>query len=684
MNWLPENLSQGSKNNHLKIALLGNPNAGKSSLFNGLTGLKQKTGNYAGVTVDRLEGATQVIYNSSLYTFSILDLPGLYSLFPKSVDEEIACKTLLDSKEEIDVVVIVADATNLKRNLLLATQLIDLKFKTVVALSMMDEAESQNIAIDLNGLRETLGVEIVAVDSRHLKGFTQLKEAILKANVSSSFFYDLNSEFLKPDLSYRQFIEQSLLNPGHFKAFENSDKIYRFNTINYIVTKHIKSPEQLSRKEITAKIDAITTHKVFGFLILLALIFLVFQFIFYISETPMNWIESAFLNLGNWVQHTLPPGQLNDLLVNGIIAGISGVVMFVPQIAFLFLFIGFLEDSGYMARASFIMDKVMRRFGLNGKSVIPLISGTACAVPSIMATRSISNLKERLITIFILPLISCSARLPVYTLLIAVLYPDGKFFGIFNSKGLVLFLLYMLGFAVTLITAAILKRVVKIKETSFFVMELPVYRWPQAKNIGIMVYTKVRVFVAEAGKIIMAISIILWFLSSHGYTTTYKAWEEKQINIESSVQNENTQQQLKIIEARKLENSYIGNLGHVIEPVIRPLGFDWKIGIALITSFAAREVFVGTMATIYQSESDENNEGIKQKLMKEKDESGRLKYTPAVCWSLLLFYAFAMQCMSTIAVVKRETKSWGWVFAQLIFMSVLAYTSAFGAFQLLS
>jgi len=672
------------ENTHLKIALLGNPNAGKSSLFNGLTGLNQKTGNYAGVTVDRQEGSTSFSVNNQKFTFSIIDLPGIYSLFPKSNDEEIACRTLLDPKEAIDVIVIVADATNLKRNLLLATQLIDLKFRTVVALSMMDEAESQHINIDLAGFRETLGVEVIPVDSRHHVGFSKLKEAIISAKISDSFFYDLNASFLAKEHTYKQFIEAALKDKSGTQALENADKIYRFNTINYMVARYVKSPEQLSRKEITSKIDAITKHRVFGYVILLAVLFLVFQFIFFISETPMNWIENLFLGLADFARTHLPKGQLNDLLVNGVIVGISGVVMFIPQIAFLFLFIGFLEDSGYMARASFIMDKVMRRFGLNGKSVIPLISGTACAVPSIMATRSISNLKERLITIFILPLISCSARLPVYTLIIAVLYPDSKFLGIFNSKGLVLFLLYMLGFAVTLITAWILKRVVKIKETSFFVMELPVYRWPQAKNIGIMVYTKVKVFIKEAGKIILAISIILWFLSSHGVSKAYKELDAQKTVLENSPATESNSIALRKIETQKLEHSFIGNLGHVIEPVIRPLGFDWKIGIALITSFAAREVFVGTMATIYQSEDDQNSEGIKQKLLHEKDEYGNIKYTAAVCWSLLLFYAFAMQCMSTIAVVKRETKSWKWVFAQLAFMSVLAYSSAFAAFQLLS
>ncbi len=669
-------------NTQLKIALLGNPNAGKSSVFNALTGLNQKTGNYAGVTVDRLEGSFVFSEANQKHKITILDLPGLYSLFPKSNDEEIACKTLLDPLEKIDVVVIVVDATSLKRNLLLATQLIDLKFKTVIALNMMDEAESQKITIDVAGLQETLGVDVIPLDSRRQKGFTELKKAIINARVSQSIFFDLAVLSAKTD-TYKTLIQNALTNKEN-NVSENADKLYRFKIINYLIAKYLKSPQQLSRKETSSRIDAIATHKLFGYVILVGVLFLVFQFIFFISEAPMNWIEAGFLEFGNFVKTTLPSGQLNDLIVNGLIAGISGVVMFVPQIAFLFLFIGFLEDSGYMARASFIMDRVMKPFGLNGRSVIPLISGTACAVPAIMATRSISNLKERLITIFILPLISCSARLPVYTLLIAVLYPDGKFFGIFNSKGVVLLLLYLLGFVVTLLTAAALKRVIKTKETSFFVMELPVYRWPQAKNIGIMVYTKVNVFIREAGKIILAISIILWFMSSHGSSEKFQNLKSEIDVLESQNHTDEIKSEIKKLETAKLEQSYIGKLGHVIEPVIKPLGFDWKIGIALITSFAAREVFVGTMATIYQSGDSDNTEGIKQKLLNEKNEFGKPQYTPAVCWSLLLFYAFAMQCMSTMAVVKRETKSWKWVFAQLLFMSVLAYTSAFAAYQLLS
>lgn len=678
-------MSDQKQNNYLKVALLGNPNAGKSSIFNGLTGLSQKTGNYAGVTVDRQEGKTSFLNNGNKIDLSVLDLPGIYSLFPKSNDEEIACKTLLDEKENIDVVVVVVDASNLKRNLLLATQLIDLKFKTVIALNMIDEADAQNIKINIAQLQQTLGVDIIPLDSRRQKGFSKLKEAIVNAKVSESFFYDLNATYIKEYNNYKHFIIASLASVKNKETMqlENADKIYRFNTINYIIAKSVQSPEQLSSKKITSKIDAITTHKIYGYVILLLVLFLVFQFIFFISETPMNWIETAFLNLGTLIHEHLPKGQLNDLIVNGLIAGISGVVMFIPQIAFLFMFIGFLEDSGYMARASFIMDKIMRRFGLNGKSVIPLISGTACAVPAIMATRAISNTKERLITVFILPLISCSARLPVYTLLISVMYPDSKFLGIFNSKGAVLFLLYLLGFVVTLLTAFVLKKILKTKEASFYVMELPVYRWPQAKNIGLMMFSKVKVFIKEAGKVILAISIVLWFLSTHGMSDKFAELEIKQAALENNAATQDSEE-LKKIETQKIQQSYIGQFGQFIEPAIKPMGYDWKIGIALITSFAAREVFVGTMATIYQANDEDNDKGIKQKLLTEKDENGDLRYTPAVCWSLLLFYAFALQCMSTIAVVKRETKSWTWVVVQLVFMSTLAYLSAFGAYQLLS
>ncbi len=677
-------MSELLKNTNLNIALIGNPNAGKSTLFNALTGLKQKTGNYAGVTVDKYEGKTSFKYHETTHNFLITDLPGTYSLYPKSIDESVACKFLVSGTEKIDVVVVVVDATNLKRSLLLATQIIDLKYKTVIALNFIDEAQSQNIKIDIENLQIALGVNVVAIDSRHKTGMDGLKQAVLNAQISDSFFYDI-TDFKKQNLStYKTVISNNNVTLTQNSEFENADKIYRFGLINYLITKHVSTPKKLRLKDITSKIDAVTTHKIWGYAVLLVVLFLVFQFIFFVAEYPMNWIEQAFLALQDVVKNNLPKGQLNDLIVNGLIAGISGVVMFVPQIAFLFLFIGVLEDTGYMARASFIMDKIMRKFGLNGKSVIPLISGTACAVPSIMATRSISNYKERLITIFILPLISCSARLPVYTLIIALLYPSTTFFGIFNVKGLVLLLLYLLGFAVTLTAAFFLQKIIKSKEASFFIMELPVYRLPQAKNISIMVVNKVKVFIKDAGKIILALSIVLWFLSSHGGSQAFASLKQQQLEAQQQPRTKLNDSILNHLATKKLELSYVGKLGHFIEPIIKPLGFDWKIGIALITSFAAREVFVGTMATIYNSNSDKNSQSIKQKLQNEKDAAGKPKYTTAVCWSLLLFYAFALQCISTVAVTKRETKSWKWTAAQFIFMTTLAYVSAFGIYQLLA
>ncbi|MCW3076800.1 MAG: ferrous iron transport protein [Bacteroidetes bacterium] len=667
-------------NNKITVALIGNPNAGKSSLFNALTGLKQKTGNYSGVTVDKYEGHIAFKTEELSHYLTIVDLPGTYSLFPKTIDEKITCDFLLNNSHAIDVVVIVVDATNLKRNLLLASQAIDLKYKTVLALNMIDEAEKQNIKIDIAGLEGVLGIEVVPTDSRHNQGINQLKKAIVNAKVSDSFFYDISLIHKNNNFDYKNYLQEI----SESKTDEvNSDQLYRFNTINYIIAKFVKTPKQLSIKEATSKIDAITTHQVFGYVFLLLVLFLVFQFIFFIAEYPMSWIENVFLQTQNYISASLPPGQLNDLLTNGVLAGISGVVMFIPQIAMLFLFIGVLEDSGYMARASFIMDKLMRRFGLNGKSVIPLISGTACAVPSIMATRTIGSYKERLITVFILPLMSCSARLPVYTLIIALVYPDNSFLGIFNVKGLVLLAMYLLGFLATLTTAFVMQKLVKIKETSFFVMELPVYRWPQAKNIGILVVNKVKVFVLDAGKIILAISIILWFLSAHGPGKRFEDLS-KQIGDAESVSGTNDHKQIQQLRTEQLKYSYVGRLGHAIEPVIKPLGFDWKIGIALLTSFAAREVFVGTMATIYGASDNEENSSIKQNLQNEKNENGKPMYTMAVCWSLLLFYAFALQCMSTIATVKRETNSWKWPILQLIFMTSLAYLSSFCVYQALS
>jgi ferrous iron transport protein B len=653
----------------ISVALLGNPNSGKTTLFNALTGLNQKTGNYPGVTVDKHVGLTKTKQGQKL---QITDLPGTYSLYPKSLDEEVACKVLLSG--DVEVAVVVTDASNLRRHLLLATQVIDLKIPVVVALNMIDESEKLGLKINVEELSRLLGVKIVTLNSRSREGIEELKEAITEAYSSENSFYDINKIKEFGEENFRNIVQKQLKNDPEVRnklnAFEEKDTLYRYNVINYIYAKAVKLPQSATRS-FSDKADRYLTHPAYGYAALLLVLFVVFQFIFFIAEYPMNWIEGAFSSVMEWTASALPSGQLNDLIVNGVLAGLSGIVVFVPQIALLFLFIGLLEDSGYMARVSFIMDKIFRRFGLNGKSVIPIVSGVACAVPSILGTRTISNYKERLITILVIPLMSCSARLPVYTLLISLMVPDEMVLGIFNLKGIILLGMYLLGFVATLVTAFILKLIVKAKEKSFFIMELPVYRMPQWRSIGINVVGKVKVFLWEAGKVIMAISIVLWFLSSHAPGNEFEKIESK---YAASANEPAIQKQIR---AEKLEVSYAGWLGKKIEPAIRPLGFDWKIGIALITSFAAREVFVGTMATIYSANDSENVSSVREKLLVEKNEDGTARYSAAVCLSLLVFYAFAMQCMSTMAVVLRETKSVKWMFAQMFYMTGLAYLSSY-------
>ena len=668
---MPSNLS------HISVALVGNPNSGKSTLFNSMTGLHQKTGNYAGVTVDKHYGS----YKHKNQEFKVTDLPGTYSLYPKSLDEEVACRALLSVDEKIDVVVIVADASNLKRHLLLATQLIDLKISCVLALNMIDEAAKNNTVIYYEELEKLIDIPVIPINSRSKEGIQELKEAITRAKISDTVFYNFEKQKqLFPQIdSYQTLIQLALdtkkEQPHAIKEFELNDNLHRFSKINYMVAKCIKQPEKLN-KNLTQKLDTFFTHKVFGFAFFFLVLFVIFQFIFYVAEYPMTWIEEGFAYLMNTVAVSLPKGQLSDLLVNGVLAGISGIVVFVPQIALLFFFIAILEDTGYMVRASFILDKVMRKFGLNGKSVIPMISSVACAVPSIMSTRTITNWKDRMITILVTPLISCSARLPVYTLLISMMFAKDKSIGILNYQGVVLMGMYLLGFGAALLAALILKYVLKTTEKSYFIMELPVYRKPQWQTVAMLVFDKVKVFLFDAGKIILAISIVLWFLTSHSPGDAFEKLESNAVATNLSEADLN---------AQKLEASYAGILGKKMEPVIKPLGFDWKIGIALITSFAAREVFVGTMATIYSSGDSENTETLREKLIAEKNFETQLPaYSSAVCWSLMIFYVFAMQCMSTLATTYRETKHWKWPAIQLVFMTGLAYLSSLVIYNVLS
>ena len=642
-----------------------------------MTGLHQKTGNYAGVTVDKHYGS----YKHKNQEFKVTDLPGTYSLYPKSLDEEVACRALLSVDEKIDVVVIVADASNLKRHLLLATQLIDLKISCVLALNMIDEAAKNNTVIYYEELEKLIDIPVIPINSRSKEGIQELKEAITRAKISDTVFYNFEKQKqLFPQIdSYQTLIQLALdtkkEQPHAIKEFELNDNLHRFSKINYMVAKCIKQPEKLN-KNLTQKLDTFFTHKVFGFAFFFLVLFVIFQFIFYVAEYPMTWIEEGFAYLMNTVAVSLPKGQLSDLLVNGVLAGISGIVVFVPQIALLFFFIAILEDTGYMARASFILDKVMRKFGLNGKSVIPMISSVACAVPSIMSTRTITNWKDRMITILVTPLISCSARLPVYTLLISMMFAKDKSIGILNYQGVVLMGMYLLGFGAALLAALILKYVLKTTEKSYFIMELPVYRKPQWQTVAMLVFDKVKVFLFDAGKIILAISIVLWFLTSHAPGDAFEKLESNAVATNLSEADLN---------AQKLEASYAGILGKKMEPVIKPLGFDWKIGIALITSFAAREVFVGTMATIYSSGDSENTETLREKLIAEKNFETQLPaYSSAVCWSLMIFYVFAMQCMSTLATTYRETKHWKWPAIQLVFMTGLAYLSSLVIYNVLS
>jgi len=708
-----------TKKNILKIALIGNPNAGKSSLFNALTGLNQQIGNFPGVTVDKKVGTFQLQDGT---TAKVLDLPGTYSLFPKSMDEEVAVKVLCNSTHEDfpDVTVVIADSTNLKRSLFLCTQVIDLKIPVVLVLNMVDLAETNKINIDANKLSELLGVPVVCMNAREAKGIDELKIALQKKvsasaqniveidKLESRVIQDIGNA-LQANCMFASFIvANNLHNITYYNHNEEKkEEIKKILEINNTSAQKLQALESIERyRQLTTiiaqtvsrikivdsfsnKLDNVFTHKIWGYAIFLLLMFIVFQAIFTFAEIPMAFIENTFAQFSSWLAGILPKGIATDLLVNGVLAGLSGIVIFVPQIALLFAFIAILEDTGYMARVSFIMDKIMRRYGLNGRSIIPLISGVACAVPAIMGARTIGNYKERLLTIFVTPLMSCSARLPVYTLLISLVVPSKLMFGIFNMQGLLLMALYLIGFLAAIGTAFIFKFFLKAKEKSYFIMEMPVYRAPRWKNVGLTIIEKVKVFLFDSGKIILAISVVLWFLASFSPSNKFAEIEkEYALKIDNAAQQNNkieADSLQNILASKKLEYSYAGIMGKAIEPAIKPIGFDWKIGISLVTSFAAREVFVGTMATIYSvGENNDDIKSVREKMNEAKNpDTGEKSYTLAVAVSLMLFYAFAMQCMSTIAVVYRETKSWKIPLFQFIYMGALAYMASYVAFQLL-
>lgn len=712
-------MAKVDSNNAIHVALVGNPNCGKTTLFNVLTGLNQKIGNFPGVTVDKKTGEIELGGAGSKQKATLIDLPGTYSLYPKSMDEEVAFQALCDPENEHfpDVTILVADATNLKRSLFLCSQVIDLKIPVVFALNMIDLAERHNIKIDINKLSERLGVPVIKLNARKKEGIEELKQAIAHTTAQPSRkdliqinkiapetieemkkIVNVNCDFsafiLANNLNIISLVNlnstkkaalQKLLDHHNFepKKLQALESIERYKVISEIMESTVVEGKDKTTNKHTAQLDSILTHRFWGYLIFLFILFIVFQAIFTFAKFPMDMIEALFIQLASFTAQHLPKGVLNDLLVNGIIAGLSGIAVFIPQIALLFAFIAILEDTGYMSRVSFIMDKLMRKFGLNGKSVIPLISGVACAVPAIMSARNIGNWKERIITIMVTPLMSCSARLPVYTLLISLVIPSDARYYFFNLQGLVLMALYLIGFLAAIFSAWIMKFILQSKEKSYFIMELPVYRVPRWKNVGYTMVEKVKVFLFDAGKVIIAISVILWVLSSYAPGKKFQEIEAKYTS--AAVTAQLTPAEINAQQAsEKLESSYAGILGKKIEPFIAPLGFDWKIGISLVTSLAAREVFVGTMSTIYSVGDAENTKSIREKMLAEVNpKTGQKVFTPAVGISLMLFYVFAMQCMSTIAVVYRETKHWKWPLIQFVYMGALAYISSFIAYWLL-
>jgi ferrous iron transport protein B len=696
---------------NIKVALIGNPNTGKTSVFNQLTGLHQQVGNYPGITVEKKIGTCKL---SEDIKATILDLPGTYSLNASSIDENVVIELLMNKKDENfpDVVVVVTEVENLKRNLLLFTQIKDLEIPTILVINMSDRMKLKGIELDISHLEQELKTKIALVSSRKNLGIDKIKDLILNykslstvpclnaSSIDVEYFDKLRKAFpnqlvyklwlvITQDVNFLN-LERNEMKSSFTKShadlrrLQQKETIKRYQFINDTL-KIGQTIDNSKASDIRNKLDRVLTHKIFGYLIFFFILFGIFQSIFDWSSIPMDFIDSTFANLASYAKTHLPAGEFTDLISEGIIPGIGGILIFIPQIAFLFLFISVLEESGYMSRVVFLMDKLMRRYGLSGKSVVPLISGTACAIPAIMGARNIENWKERLITILVTPFITCSARLPVYAILIALIIPEERVLGFISLQGLTLMVLYLLGFVVAIFSAYILNKILKISSKSYFVVEMPSYKIPLFKNVAINVLEKTKAFVFGAGKIILALSIILWFLGSHGPDKDFK---NAQKIVEQEVYSSPIPINPSVIPDRvseyKLEHSYIGIIGKSIEPVIKPLGYDWKIGIAVVSSFAAREVFVGTLATIYSVGSHSDEEAtIKKRMEAEIKPDGTKIFNFATGISLLLFYAFAMQCVSTLAIVKKETNSWKWPIIQLVFMSGFAYVTALIAYQFL-
>lgn len=651
------------------ITLVGNPNTGKSSLFNKLTGMSQKVGNYPGVTVEKKSGK----YKNGADTIWVDDLPGTYSINPTSGDEQVVLTYVKNEliKPETDLFVYVAEISNLRRNLLLFSQLKDLGLPMLLVINMADQLEAKGISIDIEGLKKELDAEIILASVKKGQGIDELKRFISGHS---------REEALPNDLELKSWVESFQTNSTDQldQLFIRSNTVKRLKFLNDLVDRLVeKAPSKIDN--LRKQLDKVFLHRFFGIAVFFVIVLLVFQAVYSWSVYPMEWIDELFANFSGWVKGIMSPGLFRDLIAEGLIPGIGGVAIFIPQIAILFLFIGFLEESGYMSRVVYLTDRVMRRFGLSGKSIIPLISGTACAIPAVMATRNIQNPKEKLITVLVTPFVTCSARLPVYLMMIALVIPSVNYFGV-NLQAMVLFSLYALGFVAAFLSAFILSKTLKMEAKDSFVVEMPEYRLPSSKNILIDVFNKTKSFVFDAGKIIVALSVILWFLASHGVGEEFSN-AEKIISEQYANQEISDEVLENKVNAFKVEHSLIGQAGKFIEPAIAPLGYDWKIGIAVISSFAAREVFIGSLATIYNVGSEEFS-SIKTKMSAETKVDGSKVFNLATGLSILIFYVFAMQCMSTLAIVKTETGSWKWPMIQLLFMSGIAYLLALITYQL--
>ena len=694
----------------INVALIGNPNTGKTSVFNAITGLNQKVGNYPGITVEKKQGVCRLNHTTKAH---IIDLPGTYSLNASSMDESVVVELLLNKndKDYPDVAVVISDIENLKRNLLLFTQIKDLEIPTLLVINMSDRMSSKGISLNIPLLEEKLKTKIALISTRENKGIDYLKTCLLdyrslsKENctdirlIDEAYFGTLEKVFpdqslyklwlvITQDVNFakveRKKVEDATdyktQSDSHLKRLQQKETIKRYQFINQSL-KETYLVDQSKATDYRSKLDRVLIHRFWGYIIFFMILLTIFQVIFDWSSIPMDFIDESFTNLSEYTKRTLPPGLFTNLLAEGIISGLGGIVIFIPQIAFLFLFIAVLEETGYMSRVVFLMDRGLRKYGLSGKSVIPLISGTACAIPAVMATRNIENWKERLITILVTPFTTCSARLPVYLILISLVIPEGTFLGM-GYQGLTLMGLYLLGFVMALLSAALLNKILKIQSKTYFVIEMPNYKLPLIKNVAITIFEKTKSFVVEAGRVILAISILLWIMASFG---PGKDFNDAEAIVKDQVKNQSLSPTglENEIASYKLEHSFIGILGKSIEPAIAPLGFDWKIGIALISSFAAREVFVGTLATIY-SVGNNQEETIKNRMKAERKPNGELLFDLPTGISLMLFYAFALQCMSTLAIVKKETNGWKWPMIQLFSMTLIAYLSALIVYQILA